>query len=330
MKAFITGIGGQTGSYLTEQLLAKGYEVHGLVRRSSSGYDNLRNIIHLVRDESVYRSRLFLHAGDMADGSSLHRIISEVKPDLVFNLAAQADVQESFLMPEYSLDINGTGVMRLLEAVRQHAPMAHVYQASTSELFGAAVTVPQRETTPFNPQSPYGIGKLAGFYAAKKYREIYGMHISNGILFNHESPRRGLDYLTRKVTNAVARIKLGKQRNVRLGNLAAKRDWGYAPNFAEAAFLMTQQATPGDFVVGTGETHTVQEWVEAAFARAGLIWSDHVIIDQKLFRAAEVDILQADASRAEALLDWRPTHKFKDLVELMVDADLEKESLTKL
>ena len=324
-KAFITGIGGQTGSYLTELLLEKGYEVHGLVRRVSSGYDNLRNIVGLVRDESIYRKGLFLHSGDMADGASLHRIVAEVKPDEVYNLAAQADVQESFFMPEFSLDINGTGVMRLLEAVRSHAPAARFYQASTSELFGAAEETPQRETTRFNPQSPYSIGKLAGYYSVKKYREMYGLFACNGILFNHESPRRGDDYLTRKVTKAVARIKLGKQKDVRLGNLASKRDWGFAKEFADGAWRMLQQEKPSDYVLGTGETHTVEEWVVAAFAHAGLDWKDHVIIDQKLFRPAEVDVLLADATKAKEVLGWEAKTRFADLVKLMVDADIERE-----
>lgn len=322
MKAFITGIGGQTGSYLTELLLSKGYEVHGLVRRVSSGYDNLRNIIHLVRNEEVYRKSLFLHSGDMADAASLHRVVSEVKPDEVYNLAAQADVQESFYMPEFSLDINGTGVIRLLEAVRQHAPAAHFYQASTSELFGAAHETPQNENTRFNPQSPYSIGKLAGYYAVKKYREMYGLFACNGILFNHESPRRGDDYLTRKVTKAVARIKLGKQKELRLGNLESKRDWGYAPEYAEGAWRMLQQTMPDDYVLGTGETHTVQEWVEAAFSHAGLNWRDHVVIDKRLFRPAEVDVLQADATRARTVLKWEAVTKFADLVKLMVEHDI--------
>lgn len=324
-KAFISGIGGQTGSYLAELLLEKGYEVHGLVRRVSSGYDNLRNIVHLVRDPEIYRKTLFLHAGDMADASSLHRIVAEVKPDEVYNLAAQADVMESFFMPEYSLAINGTAVISLLEAVRSHAPKAHFYQASTSELFGAAEETPQNEKTRFNPQSPYSIGKLAGFHSVKKYREMYGLFACNGILFNHESPRRGDDYLTRKVTKAVARIKLGKQKTLRLGNLESKRDWGYAKEFAEGAWRMLQQPEPGDYVLGTGETHTVREWVEAAFAHAGLNSADHVLIDPKLFRPAEVDILLADYSKAKEILKWEPKTKFNELIKLMVDADLERE-----
>lgn len=323
-KAFITGIGGQTGSYLTELLLDKGYEVHGLVRRVSSGYDNLRNIIHLVRNEDIFRKRLFLHAGDMSDAASLHRIVSEVKPDEVYNLAAQADVQESFYMPEYSLAVNGTAVMSLLEAVRSHAPNAHFYQASTSELFGAVEEIPQNENTRFNPQSPYSIGKLAGYHSVKKYREMYGMFACNGILFNHESPRRGDDYLTRKVTKAVARIKLGLQKELRLGNLESKRDWGYAKEFAEGAWQMLQQAEPGDYVLGTGETHTVQEWVEESFKYAGLNWKDYVVIDPKYFRPAEVDILLADYSKAKRVLGFEPKVKFHELIKLMVDADLER------
>lgn len=324
MKALITGIGGQDGSYLAELLLSKGYEVHGLVRRVSSGYSNLRNIIHLVDDPSIYRSRLFLHAGDLGDSPSLYRVIGEVKPDELYNLAAQADVQESFLMPEYSADINGTGVFRILEAIKLLSPQTKFYQASTSELFGAALEIPQTESTPFNPQSPYSIGKLAGYHATKKARES-GIFACNGILFNHESERRGDDYVTRKVTKAIGRIKAGKQRELRLGNLAAQRDWGYSPEYVEAAWRMLQHETPGDYVIGTGETHTVQEWVELSFAHAGLDWREYVVIDKKLFRPAEVDILKADYSKAKETLGWEPQTKFEALVTKMVDHDVRVE-----
>ena len=324
-KAFITGITGQDGSYLTELLLSKGYEVHGLVRRSSSGYGNLRNIIHLVNDPEVYRKRLFLHAGDMADATSLYRIISSVLPDEIYNLAAQADVQESFLMPAYSIDVNGTSVTYIVEAVKAFCPQTKIYQASTSELFGAVEETPQNEETRFNPQSPYSIGKLAGYHVIKKAREG-GLFACNGILFNHESERRGDDYLTRKVTKAIGRILSGKQKELRLGNLASKRDWGYSPEFVEAAWRMLQQETPGDYVIGTGETHTVQEWVEAAFAHAGLVWSTYVVIDQKLFRPAEVDVLQADYSKAKKVLGWEPKVTFAELVVKMVDHDIKEQA----
>src|SRR3990167_10188869 len=261
LKALVTGIGGQDGSYLTELLLSKGYEVHGMVRRVSSGYDNLRNIKLLVGDENIYRKTLFLHSGDMSDTTSLFRLISEIKPDEIYNLAAQADVQESFLMPEMTIDVNGNGVVRLLEAVKQLCPTAKVYQASTSELFGNSGTTIQNEDTPMNPQSPYAIGKLAGYMAIKRYREAYGLQTYNGILFNHESERRGDDYVTRKITKGLARIKYGLQKELRLGNLEAVRDWGYSPDYIEAAWMMMQGA-PNDFIIGTGETHTVQEWLD--------------------------------------------------------------------
>lgn len=322
-KVFITGIGGQTGSYLAELLLQKGYEVHGLVRRVSSGYDNLRNIRHLHDDPEIFRKNLFFHSGDMGDTASLFRCIQEIMPDEVYNLAAQADVQESFYMPDYSLDINGTGVIRLLEAVRHICPKARIYQASTSELFGAVKETPQNENTPFNPQSPYSIGKLAGYYAAKKYREMYGMFVCNGILFNHESPRRGDDYLTRKVTKAVSRIKYGLQKELRLGNIKSKRDWGSAKEFAFGAWLMLQQERPDDYVLGTGETHTVEEWMMECFKYAGLDWEKCIVIDPKLFRAAEVDILQADWKKANQMLGWTPTIKFQSLLKWMMDSDLE-------
>lgn len=322
-KALITGITGQDGSYLAEQLLEKGYEVHGLVRRSSRGYGALENIKHLVEDESIYRSRLFLHAGDLADATSIYRVINEVRPHEIYNLAAQADVMESFLMPEFSLDINGNGLVRILEAVMLIDHTIRVYQASTSELFGdTGGVVPQNEETPFNPQSPYSIGKNAAFQAAKKYREMYGLFVCNGILFNHESERRGDDYLTRKVTRAVGRIKRGEQKELRLGNLEALRDWGYSPEYVDAAWRMLQQDTPDDFVIGTGETHTVKEWVDEAFQVAGLNADDYVVVDQRLYRPAEVHVLQADASKAKRVLGWEPQVKFHELIKIMVLHDL--------
>ena len=321
-KAFISGIGGQDGSFLTEFLLSKGYEVHGLVRRVSAGYGNLRNIIHLVRNPEIYYKKLFLHSGDLGDMSSLIRIIQSVQPDEIYNLAAQADVQESFLQPEYSVEVNGIGVIRMLEAVRNINPLIKVYQASTSELFGVVAETPQNENTRFNPQSPYSIGKYVGFQTIKKYREMYGMFCCNGILFNHASERRGDDYVDRKVTRAVGRIKAGLQKELRLGNLTALRDWGYAKNYVEAMWAMLQQDKPDDYVIGTGETHKVQEWVETAFEVAGLNWKDYVVEDKKLFRPAEVDILKADATKARDILGFVPKVGFKELISIMVKNDI--------
>ena len=324
-KAFITGIGGQDGSFLTEFLLSKGYEVHGLIRRVSSGYNNLRNLIHLVRDENIYRKKLFLHSGDLGDASSLQRIIKEVGPDEIYNLAAQADVMESFLMPEYSTETNGTAVIRLLEIVKQEKPNARFYQASTSELFGKVEETPQNENTRFNPQSPYAIGKYVGFQSVKKYREMYGIFACNGILFNHASERRGDDYLDRKVTKAAARIKLGLQKELRLGNLEAKRDWGYAKEYVEAMWAMLQKNKPDDYVIGTGETHTVEEWVNEAFNLVNLNWKDYVISDPSLYRPAEVDILRADNTKARQELNFEPKTRFKELIAIMVQHDLDEQ-----
>ena len=324
-KAFITGIGGQDGSFLTEFLLSKGYEVHGLIRRVSSGYNNLRNLIHLVRDENIYRKKLFLHSGDLGDASSLQRIIKEVRPDEIYNLAAQADVMESFLMPEYSTETNGTAVIRLLEIIKQEKPNARFYQASTSELFGKVEETPQNENTRFNPQSPYAIGKYFGFQSVKIYREMYGIFACNGILFNHASERRGDDYLDRKVTKAAARIKLGLQKELRLGNLEAKRDWGYAKEYVEAMWAMLQKNKPDDYVIGTGETHTVEEWVNEAFNLVNLNWKDYVISDPSLYRPAEVDILRADNTKARQELNFEPKTRFKELIAIMVQHDLDEQ-----
>lgn len=321
--ALITGITGQDGSYLTELLLSKGYKVHGLVRRSSAGYGNLRNIIHLVENDKIYRKKLILHAGDLTDGSSIFRIIKEVMPDEVYNLGAMADVAESFLMPEYSIDVDGIGVVRILEAIRQLKPDTKFYQASTSELFGNPKVVPQNENTLMNPQSPYAFGKHVGFYATKLYREAYDIFACNGILFNHESERRGDDFLTRKVTKAIARIKVGLQKELRLGNMEAKRDWGYSKEFVECMWLMLQQDKPDDYVVGTGETHTVEEWTRGVFNLAGLKYEDHVVIDDKLKRTAEVWVLLADPYKAKKKLGWKAKVKFKELMKIMYDHDLQ-------
>jgi GDPmannose 4,6-dehydratase len=312
-KAFITGITGQDGSYLAELLIGKGYEVHGLVRRSSS-FNTWR--IDQVRD------RLTLHYGDLVDQNSLMRTLESVGPDEVYNLAAQSHVKVSFEMPEYTTDVTALGVLRLLDAVRELGLPARVYQAGSSEMFGLVQETPQTEKTPFHPRSPYGVAKVFGHWMAVNYREGYGLHVSNGILFNHESPRRGENFVTRKITMGIAAIKKGKLRELRLGNLDAKRDWGYARDYVEAMWLMLQRDRPDDYVVATGETHSVREFLEEAFSYAGLDWRDHVVVDPKYFRPAEVDVLLGDPTKARSALGWTPRVTFKELVRLMVDADL--------
>lgn len=321
-KAFITGITGQDGSYLAELLLEKGYEVHGLVRRSSR-YSIGAHQGDLYREEKN-ADRLHLSYGDLSDFSSISRVIDEVAPDEVYNLAAMSDVRVSFDIPEYTGDVSGLGALRVIEAVRRSShPKTKVYQASTSEMYGKVVEVPQTEKTPFYPQSPYGVSKLFAHWSCKNYREAYGMFISSGILFNHESPRRGPNFVTRKIARGVANIMLGKSQKIYLGNLDAKRDWGYAPEFAEAMWLMLQQDTPDDYVIATGETHTVREFLDEAFAIAGIPWEKHVEIKTELFRPAEVDILIGDASKAKKELGWEPKIKFKELVRILVEAEVE-------
>jgi GDPmannose 4,6-dehydratase len=311
-RALITGITGQDGSYLAELLLAKGYDVHGVVRRSSS--DTRGRISHLPA--------VTLHRGDMADGGSIARIVHDVEPTEVYNLAAQSHVGESFGQPEYTGDVTGVGTLRLLEAVHWYAPGARFYQASSSEMFGGMLgTAPQDEETPFHPRSPYGCAKVYAHHAAVNYRESYGLHASCGILFNHESPRRGEEFVTRKIARAVGRIAAGRQDKLHLGNLDAKRDWGFAKDYVEAMWLMLQQETPDDYVIATGETHTVREFCELAFARVGLRWEEHVVVDPALFRPAEVDLLLGDASKAREVLGWEPRVCFRDLVNDMVDAE---------
>jgi GDPmannose 4,6-dehydratase len=313
-KAFITGITGQDGSYLAELLLEKGYEVHGLVRRSSSF--NTWRIDHI-------RDRIALHYGDLVDQNSLVRTLGGVQPDEVYNLAAQSHVKVSFEMPEYTTDVTAQGVLRLLDAVRELGLKTRVYPAGSSEMFGLVQETPQTERTPFHPRSPYGVSKVFGHWMAVNYREGYGMHVSNGILFNHESARRGENFVTRKITMAVAAIKKGQQRELRLGNLDAKRDWGYARDYVEAMWLMLQQEQPDDYVIATGETHSVREFLDEAFAHAGLQWRDHVVLDPKYLRPAEVDVLLGDPTKARTALGWKPRVAFKELVRLMVDADME-------
>lgn len=326
--ALITGATGQDASYLIEFLLDHDYTIYGLCRRSSRGYDNLVNIAHLINNEEIYRKRLFLRSGDLADTTSLYRIIAEVRPHEIYNLGAQADVQESYFMPDYTVDINGNGVIRLLEAIRNIDPKIKLYQASTSELFGKVDVVPQNEQTPMNPQSPYALGKWVGYQAVKLYRQAYEIFACNGILFNHASERRTDDYLDRKVTKGVARIKYGLQKELRLGNLEAKRDWGYSKEYVEFMHKILQQEQPDDYVIGTGETHTVEEWVAACFKYVGLDWRDYVVIDPALFRAAEVDILQADYTKANKKLGFEPKVKFDQLIKLMMDYDLQVASRT--
>jgi len=311
--ALVTGITGQDGSYLAELLLAKGYRVCGIVRRSSA--DNLGRIEHL-------RDRLELRQADLLDQTSLAQVLSGVMPDEVYNLAAMSFVPASWQQPVLTAEFTALGVTRLLDAVRQVCPRARFYQASSSEMFGRARETPQRETTPFHPRSPYGVAKVYGHYITVNYRESYGLFACSGILFNHESPRRGLEFVTRKISHGVARIKLGLATELRLGNLEAKRDWGFAGDYVRAMWLMLQQDCAEDFVVGSGVTHSVGEFVERAFAHVGLDWRRHVVIDPHLRRPAEVDLLQADATRAQRVLGWTPAVKYENLVTMMVEADL--------
>ncbi len=320
-KAFITGITGQDGSYLAELLLGKGYEVHGLVRRSSSF--NRGRIDHLCANPEVKDRTLFLHYGDMTDSSALARLMNDVRPDEVYNLAAQSHVRVSFDMPEFTGEVDGMGTLRLLEAIRLSGLNARFYQASTSELFGKVHEVPQRETTPFHPRSPYAVAKLYAYWAVKNYREAYGMFAANGILFNHESPRRGETFVTRKITLAAARIKLGLQKGLELGNVEALRDWGFAGDYVEGMWRILQHDRPDDFVLATGEMHSVREFLEEAFGYVGLDWRDHVQHNLRFDRPSEVEQLLGDPSKARRELGWEPKTRFRDLVRMMMDADLE-------
>jgi len=318
-KALITGCTGQDGSYLTEFLLDKGYEVHGLKRRASSL--NTDRLDHLYQDTHEAGARFFLHYADLTDGSSLATLLHDLSPDEIYNLGAQSHVKVSFEVPEFTADVVAAGTLRLLEAMRRTGVKCRFYQASSSEMFGSAPP-PQCETTAFHPRSPYACAKVFGHHITVNYRESYGLFASSGILFNHESPRRGETFVTRKITRAVAHIKHGVQRKLYLGNLEARRDWGYAPDYVRAMWLMLQQETPEDFVVGTGEAHTVREFVELAFARADLDWRDFVEIDARYFRPAEVDYLCADVSKTRERLGWEPTVTFEELVRIMVEADM--------
>ena len=320
-KALITGITGQDGSYLAELLLSKGYEVHGIIRRSSTF--NTGRLDPIYQDPHASHRRLFLHYGDLSDASALARLIGKVQPEEVYNLAAQSHVRVSFDAPEYTADITGTGTVRLLEAIRETGIKPRFYQASSSEMFGLVQEVPQRETTPFYPRSPYGCAKVYSHWITVNYRESYGLHASNGILFNHESPRRGETFVTRKITRALARIKAGLQQKLFLGNLDAKRDWGYAKEYVEAMWLMLQQEKPDDYVIATGETHTIREFLDVSFGHVGLDWKKYVEIDPRYYRPTEVELLIGDASKAKRQLGWEPKTKFADLVRLMAEADIQ-------
>lgn len=320
-RALITGITGQDGSYLAEFLLGKGYEVHGIIRRASTF--NTGRLDPIYQDPHASRKRLFLHYGDLSDASALSRLMLNVKPDEIYNLAAQSHVRVSFDSPEYTTDITATGAVRLLEAIRETGLRPRYYQASSSEMYGKVVETPQRETTPFYPRSPYGCAKVYAYWITVNYRESYGLHASNGILFNHESPRRGETFVTRKITRAVAHIQAGLQDKLYLGNLDAKRDWGYAKEYVEAMWLMLQQDAPDDYVIATNETHSVREFLEVAFGHVGLNWQKHVEIDPRYYRPAEVDLLIGDYRKAKQKLGWAPKTKFAELAQLMVDADVE-------
>ena len=320
-KALITGITGQDGSYLAELLLEKGYEVHGIIRRSSSF--NTQRIDHIYQDAHEADRRLFLHYGDLNDASSLNFLLRKLHPDEIYNLGAQSHVKVSFEIPEYTVDVVGVGTLRLLEAIRESGLKPRFYQASSSEMFGLVETIPQTETTRFYPRSPYAAAKVYAHFMAVNYREAYDMFVCCGILFNNESPRRGENFVTRKISRGVAAIKLGLEKGLTLGNLDAKRDWGYAKDYVYAMWLMLQQPKADDYVIATGETHTVREFCQHAFSHVGLDWEKYVTVDPKFLRPTEVDVLLGDPSKAKRQLGWEATTKFEDLVKLMVDTDLE-------
>ena len=322
-KALITGITGQDGSYLAELLLEKGYEVHGIIRRASTF--NTSRIDHLYSDPHINGTRLFLHYGDLADYSQLMKLLYDLRPDEIYNLGAQSHVRVSFDVPEYTCDVTGVSTVRLLEAIRESGLTKDVlfYQASSSEMFGKVHEVPQTETTPFHPRSPYGCAKVFSYWLTANYREAYHLHASNGILFNHESPRRGETFVTRKITRAATRIKMGLQNELFLGNLDARRDWGYAKEYVQVMWLMLQQDNPDDYVCATGETHTIREFCEECFGLLGLDWQQYVKHDARYERPSEVDLLIGDPSKLKRQIGWEPTVKFKELVRIMTEADLE-------
>jgi GDPmannose 4,6-dehydratase len=319
-RALITGITGQDGSYLADFLLGKDYEVHGIIRRASTF--NTSRIDHLYQDPHVHGVRLFLHYGDLADSVHLVKLLYKLQPDEIYHLGAQSHVRVSFDIPEYTADVTGIGTIRILEAIRESGVKPRFYQASSSEMFGKVQEVPQTEKTSFWPRSPYGVAKVFSYWATVNYRESYGLHASNGILFNHESPRRGETFVTRKISRAVARIKCGLDKALYLGNLDARRDWGYAPEYVQGMWLMLQQDRPDDYILATNETHSVREFVELAFERVGLDWKEFVKHDGRYERPAEVDLLIGDATKAKKMLNWEPQVRFEELVRIMVDADL--------
>ncbi len=326
-KALITGITGQTGSYLAEFLLENGYEVHGIIRQASSL--NIERIYHLYNDPNIYEEKLFLHYADLSESSSLYKILEKVEPNEIYNLAAQSHVQVSFNNAEYTGDINGIGAVRLLESIKNAQIKTKFYQASTSEMYGKAIEIPQNELTPFYPRSPYAIAKLYAHWITINYRESYNMFNCTGILFNHESPRRGESFVTKKITKAIARILAGKQRIIKLGNLDAKRDWGYAKDYIEAMWLMLQQDKPDDYVIATGKSCSIKEFLSEAFSLVNMNWEKYVEIDPQCFRPSEVDHLVGDASKAKEKLGWTPTTSFKELVKIMLEYDLKAESILK-
>lgn len=325
-KAFITGITGQDGSYLAEFLLDKGYAVHGLIRRSSTF--NTDRIDHLYRDFHDPQARVYLHYGDLSVSGQLTDLLHDIQPDEIYHLGAQSHVRVSFDMPEYTGDVTGLGTLRLLEAIRRTGVKARFYQASSSEMFGAAPP-PQSELTPFQPQSPYAAAKVYAYYVVRNYRDAYGLFACNGILFNHESPRRGETFVTRKITRAATRIKLGLQDRLYLGNLDAKRDWGFAGDYVEAMWLILQQDRPDDFVIATGETHSVREFAERVFQKLDLDYQQYVVIDPRYFRPTEVDVLLGDSSKAKTVLGWKPRVGFDQLIDMMIAADMEMSSKEK-
>ncbi|MFO1020883.1 MAG: GDP-mannose 4,6-dehydratase [Planctomycetales bacterium] len=322
--ALVTGITGQDGSYLTELLLSKGYVVHGIVRRASSF--NTGRIDHLYQDPHAPESRMILHYGDLSDGARLGEIIGQVQPDEIYNLAAQSHVRVSYDMPVYTANVVGLGTLRVLDAMRDYMNRSgkpvRFYQASSSEMYGKVVETPQTETTPFYPRSPYACAKVYAYWQTVNYREAYGLYACNGILFNHESPRRGETFVTRKITRTATRIKLGLEKNLFLGNLDARRDWGYAGDYVEAMWLMLQQDEPEDYVIATGETHSVKEFLEEVFGYLGLDWEQYVKIDPRYYRPAEVDLLLGDSTKAKKKLNWTPKVGFRDLARMMTDADM--------
>jgi GDPmannose 4,6-dehydratase len=319
-KALVTGITGQDGSYLAELLLEKGYEVHGIIRRSSTF--NTERIDHLYQDPHINGVRLFLHFGDIADSTNLIKLLYRIQPEEIYHLAAQSHVRVSFDIPEYTGDVTGIGTIRILEAIRETGLKAKFYQASSSEMYGKVHEVPQRETTPFYPRSPYAAAKVYAYWVTVNYRESYGMFACNGMLFNHESPRRGGTFVTRKITRAVAHIKAGLQDKLYLGNIEPRRDWGYAKEYVEAMWLMLQQDEPADYVIATGETHSVREFLEESFSYAGLDWQKYTEFDPWYYRPAEVDLLVGDSTKARKKFGWEPKTRFKELIRLMVDADI--------